>query len=517
MDLAGELVLVRGRLGALVGEGSGGELVDTYRQLRRATGDLLESVRQARLQPVGMVTRKFPRIARDLARDLGRQVTVRLEGEEVGVDRAVNEALADALLHLVRNGVDHGIEPPGERTRAGKPAAGQIRIAAGQEGGRVWVEVCDDGRGLDGERLAARAVALGLISREQAAGLDEAGRLELIFLPGLSTRERASTISGRGVGMDAVRAHLARIGGTVELTSVPGRGTVVRIDVPLTLAIQPCVPVRSATERYCIPQAGICDVVLLGPGDVHELGGARLYRHRGELIPLVDLAETFTGTPTPTPADGITSVVVESEGRRIGLVVDAVEDSVEAVIKPLPAGLRGVKVVSGVTILADGRPTLILELPALAAHLGLAERAAPAVSPEADHPASERIELLLARGRGGRRLAVAAHQVSRLEQAPPDRLRESSGLEMLDRGAELLPLVRLDEESPQAAELSVIVCRCATGHVGLVVDAIDDVVEAELIVAAGDGRPGLVRDDADGEIAELLDAESFAPTAALMA
>jgi two-component system, chemotaxis family, sensor kinase CheA len=519
MDLAGELVLVRGRLGALAAGQSGGELVETYRHLRRATGELLESVRQARLQPIGIVIRKFPRVARDLAADLGRQVTVQLSGEEVGVDRAVNEALADALLHLVRNAVDHGIETPQERAAAGKPLSGRIAIAAGQEGGRVRVQITDDGRGIDGERLAARAVSLGLIAREEAAELDDAGRLELIFLPGLSTRTSASAVSGRGVGMDAVRAHLARIGGTVELSGAPGRGTTVRIDVPLTLAIVACVLVRSGAERYCIPQAAVCEVVRLGSGEVDDLGGARLYRSGGELIPLVDLAYTF-GAATATAADPdddtITAVIVESEGRRYGLVVDSVEDPLEAVVKPLPASVRGVRVLSGVTILADGRPTLILDLTALATHVGLTERAEPVVTVPPAPAGPERIELLLARAGDGRRLAVPAARVWRLERALPERLHEGSGYAMLDYGDELLPLVRLDAERP-GAELEVIVCTCASGRVGLVVEAIEDVSEAELVVAPSDGRPGLVRDGPDGEVAELLDVDRFASTAVLVA
>ncbi len=530
MDLAGELVLVRGRLAELTAAESGGELVDTYRHLRRATGELLENVRQARLQPIGTVMRKFPRIARDLAATLDKQVAVVLHGEEVGVDRAINEALGDALLHIVRNAVDHGLESAAQRAVAGKSPTGQITISASQEGGRVRVEVADDGGGIDAERVVARALGTGLIAREDVAQLDDAGRLQLIFLPGLSTRASVSSVSGRGIGMDAVRAHLARVGGTVEVSSAHGGpGTTFRIDVPLTLAIVSCVVVRSAGRRYCVPQAGVREVVALHGGEVTRIGGARLYRSAEGLIPLVDLAETFSAPPgdgdgagdglgdgddAVTAVTAVTAVIVESQGRRLGLIVDGVGDPIEAVVKPLPPSVRSVRLFSGVTILADGRPTLILELDALAAHVGLRS---PAPEPEAELEAlvgPERVELLLAHGSGGRRLAVPAASVWRVERAGPERLRQGSGLELLDHGDTLLPLVRLDGETPDA-DLDVIICVSSGGHVGLVVDRVDDVTEAELVVAPADGRSGLARLCAEGEVAELLDVDAYAPTAAL--
>ncbi len=530
MDLAGELVLVRGRLAELTAGESGGELVDTYRHLRRSTGELLESVRRARLEPLGTVMRRVPRIARDLAVALDKQVAVALSGEEVGVDRTINEALGDALVHLVRNAVDHGLESAGERIAAGKPATGRITIAAAQEGGRVRIEIADDGRGIDGERLAQRARERGLIAREDAAGLDAAGRRELIFLPGLSSRERAGAVSGRGVGMDAVRAHLARVGGTIEILSAPDApGTTLRIDLPLTLAIISCVVVRSAGQRYCIPQSAVGEVISLAPGEATSIGGARLHRTREGLIPLVDLAEAFAVPRDPLSAAGarapgttsdpaaeaeaITAVIVESQGRRLGLIVDGVGDPIEAVVKPLPPSVRGARVFSGVTILADGRPTLVLDLDGLAGHVGVSRSAAePAAEPEV--PAgTERVELLLARGREGRRVGVPVTRVWRVERVGRERLAQGSGLEMLDYEDSLLPLVRLDAAAE--TDLEVIVCVCASGQVGIVVDAVEDVAEADLIVAASDGRAGLARLDAEGGVAEVLDIDAYAPTAAL--
>jgi two-component system chemotaxis sensor kinase CheA len=532
IDLAGELVLIRGRLAELAGEPSGGELVDTYRHLRRATDELLQSVRHARLQPIGTVTRKVPRIARDLAIMLDKRVGVTLAGEEVGVDRAINEVLGDALLHIVRNAVDHGLEPAAERVAAGKQPVGEIAVVASQEGGRVRVEVADDGRGIDGERLASRAIAAGLISREALAALAPDDRLQLIFLSGLSTRDRVSSVSGRGVGMDAVRARLARVGGTVEIGSAPGRGTTVSIDVPLTLAVVSCIAIRSAGQRYCIPQAGVREIVRLGDGDQVGIGGALLHRSRDGLIPLVDLAATFAGgrgggagagrangvaDPGAGARAGDAAVIVTGQGRRFGLIVDAVGDPVEAVIKPLPVSVRSVPVFSGVTILSDGRPTLLLDLDALAAHIGLRTQP-PALEPPAAGlevlPSADRAELLLARGRSGRRLAVPIQAVSRLERAGRQRLRQASGREMLDCGETLLPLVRLDEATGER-DLEVIVCAGAGGGVGLVVEAIEDVGVGEILLAAGEGHDGVARLDADHDVAELLDVDAYAAMVAL--
>ncbi len=509
MDLAGELMLVRGRLSELAPATSAG-LVDAHRQLRRTSGELLETIRQARLQPVGTVLRKLPRIVRDVAADLDKPATVALSGEEVGVDRAVNEALADALLHIARNAVDHGLEHPADRVAAGKPAVGTVRVDATQEGGRVRLVVGDDGIGIDTVRLTERAVAAGAVTREVADALSEADRLDLLFRPGVTTREHATAVSGRGVGMDAVRAALGRVGGTVEVASRPGRGTTFTIDVPLTLAIVACVVVEAAGQRFCLPQAGVREVVRLDTDALALIGGARTFRRRGELVPVVGLGEAFAIAPPPASVERATAVVVEGRHRRVALVVDTIGDALEAVVKPLPrsvrdpSSLRSHGVFSGVTIMSDGQPSLIVDLDALAGHLGL-RTAEPAPEPVADGPApAETVPLLLARGRGGRQLGVPTAGVSRLERVGRGRLRESAGLTMLEYRDGLLPLVRLD--APGAtADLEVIVCAGADGELGIVVEAIDDIVRAELVMAAGDGRPGVARlVDRDG-VAELLD------------
>ena len=525
MDLVGELVLVRGQVGELAAEEDGGELVAAYRQLRRVSGELLENVMRARLQPVGTVTRKFPRIARDLAAGMDKQIRVELSGDEVGVDRAVNEALADALVHLVRNIVDHGIESPPERIAAGKDPDGRLRIAASHEGGRVLVEVSDDGRGIDPQRVLSRAVGSGLISREAADALDAAACLELIFLPGLSTKSEITSVSGRGVGMDAVRANLERVGGGIEVESEVGRGTVFRIDVPLTLAIIPCVVAYSAGGRYCVPQASVREVVQIRPDElpslVSEIGGARLYRLRGELLSLIDLAELFAAGATAPAADGVTAVIVDCDGRRFGLVVDEVGDPVEAVVKPLTRSVRHVRVFSGVTVMSDGRAALILDPEGVANAAGVGS-SAPVQERAPEAPAARELaSLLLATGTGGRPLAVSMSSVFRLERLSRERVQRGNGVDVVDYADAVLPLIRFDDDLGLAEtarivgdHIEVIVCNSSAGKIGLVVESIEDVVAGEHVSSPIPGR-SMARLDLDGRVTDLLDVESLVSLAEL--
>jgi two-component system chemotaxis sensor kinase CheA len=522
MDLAGELVLVRGRIGDLAGDEDGGTLTPSYRQLRRVSTELLENVMQARLQPVGLVTSKTPRIARDLAASLDKRIKVELEGEDVGVDRAVNEALRDVLLHLVRNIVDHGIESPAERVAAGKDPDGRLRISASHAGGGVHLEVSDDGRGIDPARLAARAVSAGLLTREAADALDVDHRFELMFLAGLSTKVEVTSVSGRGVGMDAVRANLDRVGGSITVASEVGRGTVFGIDVPLTLAIVPAVMVWSGGGRYCIPQVQVREVVNVSPdemtGSVDDIDGARLHSLRGRLLPLIDLAEQLGVTARAKPTDGITVVVVEIDGKRFGIVVDELGDTVEAVVKPLSRGIRSIPVFAGVTVMSDGRPALILDLQGLADAAGF-RSASPGAPVEEAAGSPDAPSLLLATGSGGRSVAVPLSTVWRLEQFPCDRVQRGWDMEAVQYGEAILPLLWPADDAggddrrrsiPAVGHVEVIVCDSAAGQIGLVVESVEDVVAGELIPLPLPGRPGVAGRLVLGDrVAEVLDVEAL--------
>jgi len=374
MDLVGELVQARNQIGEVVAFDDEGPLALTYRQLRLATGELQEGVMKARLQPIGTVTSKFRRVVRDLAISLDKHVGIEVTGEDVGVDRAVNEALAGPLLHLVRNAVDHGIEAPEERIAAGKPREGSLRIHAFHEGGRVHVEVSDDGRGIDQTRLVEKAVAAGMVSADRAPELSTREVFDLMFRPGLSTKSDVTNLSGRGVGLDVVRSALENVGGTVEVTSDPGRGCCFHLSVPLTLAIMPAVVTWGGGERYTIPQVDVEEVLHLDAAEatdtVHRIEGVGLHRLRGRLLPLVDLSEQLGGAPAAQEA-GLTIVVVANAGRRFGLVVESVGDMTEAVVKPMPRAARTIPAFVGVTILGDGRPSLILDVAGISELAGI--------------------------------------------------------------------------------------------------------------------------------------------------
>ena len=501
MDLVGELVQARNQIGDVVADDDEGPLALTYRQLRLATGELQDGVMRARLQPVGTVTGKFRRVVRDLAVALDKQVHIEIDGEDVGVDKAVNEALAGPLLHLVRNAVDHGIEAPGERISAGKPAEGLLRIRAFHAGGRVHVEVADDGRGIDRRRLVEKAVSSGRLSSERAAELSVREVFDLMFLPGLSTKGDVTSLSGRGVGLDVVRSSLEQVGGAVEVTSEPGQGCTFHLSVPLTLAIMPAVVTWCAGERYTIPQVDVEEVLHLDAGEaagVQRIQGAGLHRLRGRLLPLVDLAAELGGEPT-SGEEGLTIVVVTTAGKRFGLVVDAVGDMTETVVKPLPAAMRSVPAFGGVTILGDGRPSLILDIAGVAALAGIVGAAdgtelAPASGDRAagdtaaGATAAIGVEgedsLLVAVDDGGGRVAVPLRSVRRLEQFDAGSVERIGPTDVVPYDGAILPLLRFglldgrpfNPDPTFAAHLQTVVCDSSVGLVGLVVKAIDDVV-----------------------------------------
>ena len=532
MDLVGELVLARSQIGELAADDEEGPLSLPYRQLRIVSGELQEGVMRARLQSVGTVTGKFRRVVRDLATALGKQVVGDIEGEEVGVDKAVNEALRDPLLHLVRNAVDHGIEAPEARIAAGKPAAGHLRIRAFHEGGRVHVDVSDDGRGADPVKLVKQAVATGILTSDEAEELSERDALNLMFRPGLSTKDEVTNLSGRGVGMDVVRAGLEQVGGNIEVSSEPGRGTAFRISVPLTLAIMPAVIVSSGGERFAIPQVDIQEVVHLEAdeveGAIDDVDGAQIYRLRGRLLPLVFLDAQLNLSSTD-PAMGLTIIVLDGDGRRFGLVVRAVGDTTEAVVKPLTRATRSISVFAGVTILSDGRPSLILDVAGLADRAGIVTPVAPITEQPSSDLGIGQAGLLILTGADGGQLAVRMDKVVRLEQFAIEAVERSGSLDVVQYRGEILPLVRVSDvllerrteprgeaQAPSTVALQVVVCETSLGLVGLVVHRIDDVAPEPSAPKQPPSRRGVSASVVvDGRVTELLDVEALVEDAGL--
>ncbi|HMF65276.1 MAG TPA: chemotaxis protein CheA [Edaphobacter sp.] len=471
MNLVGELVLTRNQM--LQSGVEATNFPELARRLDSVTADLRETVMQARMQPVGNLFGKFPRMVRDLAQTCGRNVRIEFSGQETGLDKSLLEAIKDPLTHAVRNAVDHGIESPAVRVMAGKPAEGCVRLRAFHQSGSVVIEVADDGAGIGIERVLAKAVERGLVTAEQAAGMSEREALQLIFLPGFSTAAAVTTVSGRGVGMDVVRANVEKVGGSVEVESKVGVGTTLRLRVPLTLAIVPALVVRSGGQSFALPQSALVELVYVPKRDeekaVERMGTAELYRLRERLLPVVWL-DRLLGLETgdAEEAHGFYMAVLEAEGCRYGLVVDDLLAPEEIVVKPLSAGLREIGLFSGATVLGSGMLALILDVGATAARAG--------VKPVEDEPEVEalgekieesEISLLVFEDRARERTALPLDVVERIESVPLEQIEYAGGRALLQYRGELLPLsddgdVLAELEQEHGEDISVTVLICGT-------------------------------------------------------
>jgi len=477
MNLVGELVLTRNQiLQCAPGDGSFPELA---RRLNGVTTELRDSVMQARMQPVGALFSKFPRVVRDLAQACGRRVRIEFEGQETGLDKSLLEAVRDPLTHAVRNAVDHGIEPVEERVRAGKPVEGVVRLRAFQQNGWVVIEVTDDGAGISTERVLAKAMERGLVTAEQAAAMTEREVLQLLFTAGFSTAKEVTSVSGRGVGMDVVRMNVEQAGGRAELESRVGLGTTVRLRVPLTLAIVPALVVESGGQSFALPQGSLVELAHVTGAEaetaIERIGLAELYRLREGLLPLVRL-DRLLGLEQSTSSAGVAGsagrergcyiAVLEPEGRRFGLVLDGLRPPEEIVVKPLSAALRELGVYSGATVLGNGTLAMILDVAVIAAQAGVKpinEETRPAMSTAAQAESAgdetaggiARIAALemqdsmvvyetARRGEDGvmrgARMAMPLSAVERIATIPVSEIEYADGRALLQYGAELLPL-----------------------------------------------------------------------------
>jgi two-component system chemotaxis sensor kinase CheA len=493
VNLVGELVLARNQIVQHVGRQDWTALQASAQRLNHVTSRLQEETMRTRMQPISTLWTRLPRLVRDVADACGKQVVLHMEGTHTELDKTLVEALKDPLVHLVRNAVDHGIEPPATRVAAGKPAEGRLVLRAWHEGGQVHLEVSDDGAGLPVERIRERAIERGLVTREEAAALGERDWIPFVFRPGFSTASGVTSVSGRGVGMDVVRSNLERVGGSIDLWTQPGAGTRVRLRIPLTLAILPALMVEDAGERYAIPQMNLVELVRVSARDlasrIEWLHDAPVYRLRGRLLPIVFLGGIMRGLPA-REATGHGLVVLRAEGRAFGLVVDAVHDTEEIVVKPLSERLRGLEVFAGATLLGDGSVSLILDVPALARLAGVcgAEETGPVTSSE---PAGR--SLLLVELCGGGHAAVPLVGIARIDELPADAFEPRAGHAAARWRGEVLPVAPL-APAGGTAEYSlvpgqlypVIVGSDGERRFGWVVESIADVITIEGALPAGE-------------------------------
>jgi two-component system chemotaxis sensor kinase CheA len=502
MNLVGELVLTRNQVLQATAADPNMNLLS--RRLDMVTADLRESVMKAKMQPVSNIFSKVPRLVRDLSQTLGRRVRLQMEGQDTELDKSLLEAIKDPLTHAVRNAMDHGIERPEVREAQGKDPEGTLKLRAAQEGSHVLIEISDDGAGISFEKIRGKAIERGLITAERASQQSERELLQLIFVPGFSTAASVTNVSGRGVGMDVVRTNVERVGGKVEIDSHVGRGTTLRLRIPLTLAIVPALIVRSVNRSFALPQGALSELVHVPPGQaaaaIEWMEGAPLYRLRGKLLPLVFLDRLLMpGGEHKTASERDNFIaVLDADGRHFGLVVDGLADPEEIVVKPLSAVLKNIGIYSGATVLGNADLALILDPTAIAIReeVALSAEEEPGSAEEEEAAdAAKALEYLLVEA-AGRRAAVPLADVLRIEQLPVSRIEyvgsrpvfnfEGQLLQVEDAGGVLAEAqAKAAAPGDSQAQIIVVVCREGNRQVGIAVSHVLDVAAGGDLFEAG--------------------------------
>lgn len=546
MNLAGELVLARNQLLEALSSNDKRVLQTSVQRINVVTSDIQETIMLTRLQPIGNIFNKFPRVVRDTARKLGKEINLEIYGSDVEMDKTLVEGLSDPLTHMVRNAIDHGIEAPEERLKRGKSATGQLILKAYHEAGQVVVEVRDDGAGIDAEKVTKKALEKGLITPDQARAMGEREKLSLIFLPGLSTKEAVTDMSGRGVGMDVVKTNIEKLGGKVEIDSQVGKGTIFKIRLPLTLAILPSLMVAVGRDRFAIPQVHVKELIFVPPDQIRHrievVGNAEVLVLRGKLIPLVRLADALNmprfyidprtqelkpdarrriadrrsphfdldSSSSDIPKQGLSSadrrtikerrsiysgiyiVVVNAGILEYGLVVDKLHDTVEIVVKPLGKHLKDLKEYAGATIMGDGKVALVLDVTGIASKCGLVsmegtKRAKELASETMVQESEDKLNLLTFYNALDEPCAIPISRVERIMKIRDTDIEFIGGRRTIKHGKVSLPLVTLSElarvkEIEYDQEKIVILFKYKDHEVGLLGAMPVDAVEVRAVI-----------------------------------
>ena len=514
INLVGELVLSRNQVVQSVAQRDTATLAASVQRLDHVTTRLQEEILRTRMQPISALWMRLPRTVRDVSGACGKDVRLEMEGTQTELDRTLIEAIRDPLLHLVRNAIDHGIESATIRKTLGKPAAGLVRLRAFHEGGQFHLEIADDGAGLPLERIRMKAVERRLVTSGQAAALGEAEVVRFIFLPGFSTAQRVTAVSGRGVGMDVVKSSIDAIGGSIDVRTRAGEGTTFRIRIPLTLAILPALIVESMGACYAIPQVHLLELVPLRDEStsLESVQGVLVHRLRGTLLPVLRLHEQLGFADEPDRRGRRVLAVLRADGREFGLVVDGVFDTEEIVVKPLPDALRAGGVYAGATIRGDGQVALILDVPGLARRAGLrpladGAPAAPADTEVATAAMPDTRPVVIAGLDARWRVAIPLGQVERIEEITPDAIEGPAHAPVVRWREGVIPVAplatrlgggprRLDD----VRRWRVLVHAGAHGATGWLVERVDDIVEAT-IHRSGADEHALV----DGHVLVVVD------------
>ncbi len=520
MTMVSELVLTRNQLLEIVRRHEDSEFKTPLQRLSNVTAELQEGVMKTRMQPIGNAWQKLPRILRDLSQELGKQIELEMQGAETELDRQVLDLIKDPLTHMVRNSADHGLESPQERRAAGKPEQGRIRLSAYHEGGYIIIQVADDGRGLDTDRIKAKAVAQDLVSDEDVEKLSEAAIHKFIFQPGFSTAAKITSVSGRGVGMDVVRNNIDQIGGTIDVKSVAGVGLSFTIKIPLTLAIVSALIVEAAGERFAIPQLSVIELVRARAGSEHRIERIKdtaVLRLRDKLLPLTRLGELLGGKTERALESGFI-VVTQVGSQTFGIVVDAVFHTEEIVVKPLSSKLRHIAMFSGNTILGDGSVIMIVDPNGAAQALGSTVTSQLAVEEAAlQQPAPEQTTSLLVFRAGSSQIkAVPLSLVTRLEEIDARKIEISNGRHLVQYRGQLMPLISMNESVRVKGEGAqpLLVFSDGARSMALVVDQIVDIVEDRLDIQVASENAGVVGSAiVKGQATEIIDVGHFLPLA----
>jgi two-component system chemotaxis sensor kinase CheA len=521
MTMVSELVLTRNQLIEIVRRHEDSEFKVPLQRLSNVTAELQDGVLKTRMQPIGNAWQKLPRIVRDLSAELGKPIELEMYGADTELDRQVLDLIKDPLTHMVRNSADHGLESPAQRLAAGKPERGTVRLSACHEGGHIIIEISDDGRGLDTERIKAKVVAIGLASEAEIERMAEAQVQKFIFAPGFTTADKITSVSGRGIGMDVVRANIDQIGGTIDVKSVAGRGTTFTIKIPLTLAIVSALIVESAGDRFAIPQLAILELVRVRSNSEHRIERIRdaaVLRLRNKLLPLIHLKKLLKiDEPDAAEAESGFIVVTQVGSQIFGIVVDRVFHTEEIVVKPMSSRLRHISMFSGTTILGDGSVILIIDPNGVVHAIGMGEserRAADDRVAEDQEAATE--SMLVFRAGSPNPKAVPLSLVTRLEEIDARTIETSSGRPLVQYRGQLMPLVPANDEVrlKTSGTQPVLVFSDDERSMGLVVDEIVDIVEDRLDIEVASEQAGLIGSAViKGQATEIIDIAHFLPLA----
>ncbi len=523
MTMVSELVLTRNQLLEISRRNEDTEFKVPLQRLSNVTAELQEGVMKTRMQPIGNAWQKLPRIVRDLSGELGKQIELEMHGADTELDRQVLDLIKDPLTHMVRNSADHGLETPAERLAAGKPEQGTIRLSAYHEGGHIIICIADNGRGLNTERIKAKAVSSGLVTETELEKMTEAQIHKFIFAPGFSTAAAVTSVSGRGVGMDVVRTNIDQIGGTIDVKSVAGEGSSVTIKIPLTLAIVSALIVEAGGDRFAIPQLAVVELVRARANSEHRIERIKdtaVLRLRNKLLPLMHLKKLLNidDGSSSDPENGFI-VVTQVGSQTFGIVVDGVFHTEEIVVKPMSTKLRHIDMFSGNTILGDGAVIMIIDPNGIAKALG----ASGATSHEiADENAASRASaaeqltsLLVFRAGSAQPKAVPLGLVTRLEEIACDKIELSNGRYMVQYRDQLMPLVQMAGVNVQTSgSQPILVFADDRRSMGLVVDEIVDIVEERLNIEVGGSPDGILGSAViKGQATEVIDVGHFLPMA----